>query len=87
MHPERGIRVVKDMGGWHNVGLHQVEMNGHLARALWTLANLERKNGNDVGAEELRQKAKEVRGRIERKEAPDEDTDESFEALVGYMLW
>lgn len=64
-----------------------LEMNGHLARALWTLANLERKNGNDVGAEELRQKAKEVRGRIEGKEAPDEDTDESFEALVGYMLW
>lgn len=64
-----------------------LEMNGHLARALWTLANLERKNGNDIGAEELRQKAKEVRGRIEGKEGPDEDTDESFEALVGYMLW
>ena len=64
-----------------------LEMNGHLARALWTLANLEKKNGNDVGAEELRQKAKEVRGRIEGKEAPDEYTDEAFEALVGYMLW
>lgn len=64
-----------------------LEMNGHLARAMWTLANLEKQNGNEAGAEELRQKAREVRGRIEGKEAPDEDNDEAFGALVGYMLW
>lgn len=64
-----------------------LEMNGHLARAMWALANLENQNGNEAGAEELRQKAREVRGRIEGKEAPDEDTDEAFGALVGYMLW
>lgn len=65
----------------------RLDMNGHLARALWMLANLRKQNGNEVGAEELRQKAREVRGRIEGKEVPDVDTDEAFGALVGYVLW
>ncbi len=64
-----------------------LEMNGHLARALWTLANLENDIGNEAEAEELRTKAREARARIEGKEAPDDDTDEALGALVGYMLW
>jgi hypothetical protein len=60
-----------------------VEMSGHLARALWTLGTVE-ENGE---AEELKRKAKEVRLTIEGREAEDEDTDEAFSKLVGWMLW
>jgi tetratricopeptide (TPR) repeat protein len=60
-----------------------VEMKGHLARALWTLGTIE-ENGE---AENLKQKAREVRETIDGREAEDEDTDEAFSKLVGWMLW
>ena len=64
-----------------------VDMDGHLARAWWTLARLEEANGNGEEADKLKQKAKEVRMGIEGRETVDEDTDEAFMGLVGFMLW
>jgi hypothetical protein len=60
-----------------------VEMEGHLTGALWTLGTIE-ENGE---AEKLKQKVKEIRRTIEGREAEDEDTDEAFSKLVGWMLW
>ncbi|KAI9853128.1 MAG: hypothetical protein M1824_001541 [Vezdaea acicularis] len=60
-----------------------VEMRGHMARALWTLGM----TGENGEVEELKQKAKEVRHTIQGREAEDEDTDEAFSKLVGWMLW
>lgn len=78
-----------------------VEMEGHLARALWTLGGLEEERGNSDEADDLRNQAQEVRHRILRSgeqdnedDSEDEDeemevveTDEAFQSLVGYMLW
>ncbi|KAF2468654.1 uncharacterized protein BDR25DRAFT_335130 [Lindgomyces ingoldianus] len=64
-----------------------VEMRGHLARALWFLASVEDRLDNPSEVERLRREAKVERGRIQGREAPDEDTDEAFMSLVGWMLW
>jgi tetratricopeptide (TPR) repeat protein len=64
-----------------------LEMQGHLARALWFLAGAENEIGDKNRAEELRLEAKTVRDKIRGTEAITEDTDESFMNLVGWMLW
>ncbi|CAG9981564.1 unnamed protein product [Clonostachys byssicola] len=64
------------------------DMRPHLARAYWFSANVEAKidqGGNHVA--ELRNKAREARKTIDSREWPDEDTDEGFMRLVGWMLW
>jgi tetratricopeptide (TPR) repeat protein len=63
------------------------EMKGHLARALWFLAATEERLDNRAEAERLRQNAKDERASIQGREAPDEDTDDAFLGLVGWMLW
>jgi tetratricopeptide (TPR) repeat protein len=71
------------------IGMAQgmIEMQGHLARALWTLGCiLEKTEESDEGAG-LKLSAREVRGKIQGRETGDGDTDESFSKLVGYMLW
>jgi hypothetical protein len=42
---------------------------------------------NPLGAERLRKDAKDESAKIQGREAPDEDTDEAFMSLVGWMLW
>lgn len=64
-----------------------IEMQGHLARASWTLGNILEQNEQSVEGAELKESAREVRGKIQGRETEDEDTDESFSKLVGYMLW
>ena len=67
-----------------------VEMKGHLARALWTLAVLEEEVGNIDEAETLKKKAGEIRRKIvSDSEAfgEEEDSGEAYQKLVGYMLW
>lgn len=64
-----------------------VEMQGHLARSLWFLAEVEDKLGDKHKAEQLRMEAKSARDRIRGKETFGEDTNESFMNLVGWMLW
>lgn len=61
-------------------------MTAHLARALWFCANVQAK----MGAEEdvvsgLRERAQSVRLTVDGK--TDAETDESFMALVAWMLW
>jgi tetratricopeptide (TPR) repeat protein len=63
------------------------EMKGHLARALWFLASTEDLLENPAEAERLRVNAKTERLGIQGREAPDEDTEEAFNSLVGWMLW
>ena len=65
----------------------KAEMNGHLARACWFLASTEELLNNPTKAERLREDAREERARIQEREVPDEDTDEAFMGLVGWMLW
>ena len=48
---------------------------------------MEKKTSGIVEAEKLKQNTREMRRRIGGLEAKDEDTDESFSKLVGYMLW
>ncbi|KAK0616614.1 tpr repeat-containing protein [Immersiella caudata] len=64
-------------------------MRPHLARALWFLANVEERLRDDgkAGAEILRARARDLRGRVEEREWEDEDSDEGFSRLVGWMLW
>ncbi|CAH0057327.1 unnamed protein product [Clonostachys solani] len=65
-----------------------LDMRPHLARAYWFSANMEAKidqGGNHVA--ELRKKAREARKTIDSREWPDDDTDEGFMRLVGWMLW
>ena len=64
-----------------------VEMRGHRARAMWTLARLESEYGDADEVEKLRQEARDIRNGIELRETEDVDTDEDFAKLVGYMLW
>lgn len=64
-----------------------LEMKGHLARACWFLAHLEKKLNHPVEAEELLRRAKEEKSKIEGKECPDEESDEAYLSLVGWMLW
>jgi tetratricopeptide (TPR) repeat protein len=75
------LREIVDMGQ----GLE--EMRGHVARALWMLGKVEREIGDPSTADELTRRAREVRESIKGREAADEDTDEGFSRLVGYMLW
>lgn len=63
------------------------EMQGHLARSLWFLAMLENKMGDKGEAQKLRLEAKVQRDKIGGRETLDEDTDDSFMNLVGWMLW
>ncbi|CAH0040353.1 unnamed protein product [Clonostachys rhizophaga] len=64
------------------------DMRPHLARAYWFLANVEAKiDQGDNHAAELRNKARESRKAIDSREWPDDDTDEGFMRLVGWMLW
>lgn len=63
------------------------EMQGHLSRALWFLAMLESKMGDEGEAQKLRLEAKIERDKIGGREAPDSDADDSFMNLVGWMLW
>ncbi|KAK3937961.1 hypothetical protein QBC46DRAFT_391323 [Diplogelasinospora grovesii] len=63
-------------------------MRPHLARALWFLASLETKIGGDEDTvAELTKRARTVRDLIDEREAPDEDSGESFMRLVSWMLW
>lgn len=64
-----------------------IEMRGHLARALWTLAKLEAETGNPDDVQRLRREACDTRDSIEGRETEDVDTDRDFARLVGYMLW
>ncbi|KAI9765919.1 MAG: hypothetical protein M1840_007060 [Geoglossum simile] len=64
-----------------------VGMEGHLARALWALGVMDEEAGNRSGAEEFKNRAREARSKIEGREWADEDTEEGFARLVGYMLW
>lgn len=64
-----------------------IEMQGHLARALWTLGNMLEESGDSGEGPRLKRTAREVRGKIRGRETEDEETDESFSKLVGYMLW
>lgn len=45
------------------------------------------KSGDSGEGAGLKKTAREVRGKIRGRETEDEDTDESFSKLVGYMLW
>lgn len=63
------------------------EMIPHLARALLFLEAIEKIQGHDESEEDLRARAREEREKIAHREWPDEDTDEVFLRLVGWMLW
>lgn len=63
------------------------EMQGHLARSLWFLANLERKAGNHTDAVILAAEAKDIRDKVKGREGSNADTDGAFMSLVGWMLW
>lgn len=64
------------------------EMKGHLARALWFLAQSEEKL-DDKGDNwtEIREKAKKVRREIDSKEGADVDSNDGYIALVSWILW
>ena len=62
-------------------------MSGHLARALWTLAQIETEKGDEDRAKELRERAKAVKDSIEGREGSDEETDQGYQCLVSYLLW
>lgn len=66
----------------------EVEMQGHSARALWTLAGLEEEMANADEAVVLRGKAREAKRKIpEVEDKEEQDKDGAFQGLVGYMLW
>ncbi|MCJ1335340.1 hypothetical protein MMC09_000608 [Bachmanniomyces sp. S44760] len=70
------------------MGQGLIEMKGHLARALWNLANLEADSGGDPDdVLRLRSEACKTRACIEGRESEDVDTDEDFAKLVCFMLW
>jgi tetratricopeptide (TPR) repeat protein len=76
------LREIIDMCG------NMEEMRPHLARALWFLAGVEERLGEDEAAwKDLRRRAEEEREKIEDREWPDEDSDDSFMKLVGWLLW
>ncbi|KAE9371884.1 hypothetical protein N431DRAFT_508825 [Stipitochalara longipes BDJ] len=64
-----------------------IEMQGHLARSLWTLGSMLEKTGEIEEGARLKMSAREVRGKIQGRETEDNDTDDSFSKLVGFMLW
>lgn len=68
------------------MGEGMLEMEGHLARALWMLAYLEEEFGHDIEASAARVRARDVRAKIQGREGPDDDTDESFNSLVPWLL-
>ncbi|KAG2415680.1 hypothetical protein HFD88_006871 [Aspergillus terreus] len=63
------------------------EMQGHLARSLWFLAAIESRIGDKNQAEVLRVEARMERQAIVGRETTDDDSDDSFMRLVGWMLW
>ncbi|WEW59212.1 hypothetical protein PRK78_004681 [Emydomyces testavorans] len=63
------------------------EMKGHMARALWFLAAVEERIGDTIEAGKLRIKAREERDKIHGREPQDEDADDAFMNLVGWLLW
>ncbi|KAL8908947.1 MAG: hypothetical protein Q9207_000523 [Kuettlingeria erythrocarpa] len=64
-----------------------IEMRGHHARALWTMARLETGVASPDEIQKLQQEAQKIRSSIECRETEDVDTDEDFAKLVGWMLW
>lgn len=79
----RALRDVLEM-----CGENAPEMRPHQARAFWFLAGIESKlDSDEETVEELRERAREARGQIEEREWQDEDSDEGFLRLVGWMLW
>ena len=66
---------------------NMAETKGHLARATWYSAAIEERLGDVPGAEELREAAKKTRLEIDGREVADEDTDDSFSGLIGWMMW
>ncbi|KAK2764464.1 hypothetical protein FQN54_009159 [Arachnomyces sp. PD_36] len=72
----------------HVCNPEDVEMRGHLARALWMLAWWEEDLGNTSEAGYLKVKAREVKREIMGTEkGEEEDEDGAFFRLVSYMLW
>ena len=63
------------------------EMTGHLARALWFLAQAERETGQDATAGVIKAHAKQARERMPSCEGSAEDSDDGFMSLVTWMLW
>ena len=75
------LREITDMAQ------RMVEMQGHLARSLWTLGSILEKTGQiDEGAG-LKVSAREVRSQIQDRETGDNHMEEAFSELVGYMFW
>ncbi|OAA60362.1 tpr repeat-containing protein [Niveomyces insectorum RCEF 264] len=63
-------------------------MRSHLARAYWFLANVDASLNKDLAeVTNLRIKAREARDLIICREGSDNDDDESYMRLVGWMLW
>ena len=81
------VLAAKMYGDIIEMSRDMAEMKGHLVRALWFLASIEELLENPAEAERLRKDAKDERAKIQEREAPDEDTDEAFMGLVGWMLW
>lgn len=73
------LRAVADM----SKGV--AEMQGHLARSLWSLAMVEDKIGDKTMAKQLRIDAKKERDKITGRETADGDTNDSFMELVSAM--
>ncbi|PYI09529.1 TPR-like protein [Aspergillus sclerotiicarbonarius CBS 121057] len=71
------------------IGQEVSGMQGHLARALWFLAKIEGKMGDQNRAHQLRSEAIDARDKISDLEPSPfvKDSDESFMTLVGWMLW
>lgn len=63
-------------------------MKPHKARAFWFSANVEERIAGEEGkVAELRESAQAVRQTIEGREWPDDDAEDVFMKLVGWMLW
>ncbi|KAI1083262.1 hypothetical protein F5B20DRAFT_577646 [Whalleya microplaca] len=64
------------------------DTKGYLARALWFLAGIEEKlDSPDSECVQLKERARRERGLIVGRESSDDDTNESFMALVSWILW
>lgn len=86
---ERGEheRAVKTLHEIIDMCEDREEMLPHLARALWFLGGMEPENWDGGLRENHQMRAREEREKISDREWPDEDTDNSFMKLVGWMLW
>lgn len=83
----RILRDVVDKGA-EVTEVKVTEMKAHNARALWFLAGAEEQLGAEPqDIEALRDQARMWRAKIEDREHDDEDSDDGFMRLVGWMLW